>query len=302
MTDATNESPALSPTPPPAPAPVPEAVVEKADVPEKTSGWMTVLSHRATSFIIGLFFVGLGQYLFAKEDSVFLRQFFTAQLQDLFRFNLLNQENSITGALALILAAVLILRSLAPFTPPGDLVVPVEKARVNVRSFLLRKALLLLGGVILFVLLLIQMNYADPSAGLVFVLIFSVFLLLRVAYHWDRETGTSLSLGITRWDVFWLVTLLVVGLLVGSYNLDSIPNSLMRDEGLFWQRASTIAQGRGKAVFLRRGRVLLPAVKLLLSGGIFVSVWLHDLELALRVSGHRRAGGPPAVPAGEGDV
>lgn len=64
-----------------------------------------------------------------------------------------------------------------------------------------------------------------------------------VAAIWDRSRWADLSPHIIRKDWLWLLCLLIVGIVIGVYRLQGLPDQLMGDEGNFWTTARDIATG-----------------------------------------------------------
>lgn len=76
-----------------------------------------------------------------------------------------------------------------------------------------------------------------------FPLLLGVALALAGAY-WllqDRRTGVSLGLHIAWWEGIGLGAVLLLGFLILTYRLADVPNTLVGDEGTFFQTANTIA-------------------------------------------------------------
>lgn len=205
---------------------------------------MRVRDGHGARFTLGFLFICAAQYLLPQTTFVFLRYNFAPWLGEILHPNVSNLENVISGIILLCLGGILIFRAVerAPSSDfPADL--PVTQPP-NLIKFLRRHWSSLLGAGLLLGYVLYNLVQPDPSPGLVAIWIGALALLARVTFFYDREAGTSLSLRLTRWDVLWLVVLLAAGLVIGAYQLEEIPNSLVSDEGNFWDRAVAIADGR----------------------------------------------------------
>ncbi len=252
-----------------------------ADPPHE---WARGLLRRVVPFAAAVFLICLAQSIIADYDAIVVQQPAAPSLNDLFRFDLANPENAITGVLLLIAAGILILFALEPTTLRAEAV--PEAAHPNRLGFARRHALPLIGGLVALAALLIQLSRANPGAALVLLWLVALALLVWVAYRYDHEAGTPLSLGLTRWDVLWLAALLIGGLLIGSYQLDSIPNSLVRDEGTFWERAYSDSQGQETLSFFDVGPYSYPLPGSLYQGaalavfGITLWSWRFSSVLA----------------------
>ncbi|HEX2618638.1 MAG TPA: glycosyltransferase family 39 protein, partial [Phototrophicaceae bacterium] len=78
-------------------------------------------------------------------------------------------------------------------------------------------------------------------------------LFLGVMLIRDRVKGVTLSPGLKHWDWLWISALFVTFLVIGSYQLDRIPNSLAGDEGIFWSEAYTLRQNHFDGSFFDLG-------------------------------------------------
>ncbi len=233
----------------------------------KPSGGIVILLRRSTAFVFGLALVCLAQYVFAQYTT-FLHVPFTDTLQELIRVDVPNIENSVMGVLLLMVATGLLLYALVPYPMRQHAAAQPASRPVRPITFLRHNGLALLGGLVLIALLLYQTHLADDSSGLVLVWILGLALLVRVAYRFDRAAGTPLSPGLERLDVLWIVLLFAGGLAIGTYQLDRIPNSLVRDEGTFFERAMTIARGQEGRSFFDVGVYSYPMPGSFYQGGI----------------------------------
>ena len=116
----------------------------------------------------------------------------------------------------------------------------------------------LLGGLILFGLLLLQLAYHSYSA-LSIIFWFASLLALTLLF-WKREHNhsTDLRLPIDWSDGIWMLFLFALGIGTGAYLLQDIPAWLIPDEGAFWEATRSIAEGKFKPAFFDVGVYSFP--------------------------------------------
>ena len=230
---------------------------------------MTTHRRRILLFIAGLICLVIAQNLIANINTVVVPMAFAPALQEAFRFDLLNLENALIGVLLLIVAALLLCVSFAPFSLPHWDERPFALlARPRFVRFIRRHLLFLIAAAALFVLLLFRLNQVDAGVGSLLIWAAVLLLLLWVAFRYDRLSGISLSLRLTRWDGLWIGALLIAGLLIGVSQLDSVPNTLVPDEGNFYTRAQTIADGEEGQSFFDVGVYTYPLASSFYQGAV----------------------------------
>jgi 4-amino-4-deoxy-L-arabinose transferase-like glycosyltransferase len=208
--------------------------------------------------LLAVVFAVCGQYLLARPDAVHV--FPWAQpLNSRLRFDLVNLDNVVLGAPLLLLGSLLFAwggRPIAPKTSAMNETRPlplVELVNKDRRGFgLVGGTLLLLGGMTVLLL--------DRNAGWLPVLLWGVALLLLAYFWWrqDRQTAVDLSLQLDKIDGFWLLGLLLLGLIIGTAFLDDIPARLIGDEGSFWEASRAIASGEHRPSFFDLGVYTFP--------------------------------------------
>jgi len=86
----------------------------------------------------------------------------------------------------------------------------------------------------------------------------SLLIIIVVIAIWDQHRGVNLSPGLTRQDILWMLGLAIIGLVIGAYRLQGVPDSLMGDEGNFWTTARDIATGIFKPPIFSNGVYSFP--------------------------------------------
>lgn len=101
----------------------------------------------------------------------------------------------------------------------------------------------LAAGTLVLAILLWQINNLIYYHLMVVQWLAALLLFAIAAAIWDRRRQVTLSPGIGRGDVLWMLGLFALSLVVGAYRLQGLPDMLMGDEGSFWTVARDIVQG-----------------------------------------------------------
>jgi 4-amino-4-deoxy-L-arabinose transferase-like glycosyltransferase len=237
---------------------------------------MTVRSHYHTKFILGFVLICAAQYVIAQRDVSFITYRFLPWLVQTLRLDLDYSDNLFTGIILLCLGGMYVFRALHPPALPSVLgALPLESSP-GVLRFARRHMVSLLASLILFVLVLYQLNLIDPSPTPIALWIVVIGLLARLAFKYDKEAGFSLSLRLNRQDFIGIVLLVAAGLIIGTYRLQDIPNTVIGDEAGFWGRAQTIAEGQEGASFFDLGVYSYP-----LASSFYQALFLKILGFSL---------------------
>lgn len=229
---------------------------------------LPVTIKRIIPFVIGFILICLGQYILIDQFSYYFNISFAEALEELFKINIPNLENTIIGSVISLVGVILVFISFGRVQLEAIASPTSENDYPKLRTFLKKYLLFIVLGLATSTLLLWQMHWADRSAYLFFVWLFSIFILSFVAYKYDRNAKTSLNPFTSRWDIFWIVVLFVGGLLLNAYMLDRIPNNLLGDEGAFIERASYISSGREEFSFFDVGVYSYPLASSFYQAGI----------------------------------
>ncbi len=237
--------------------------------------------------LLALGFVATAHYLFIQDAPWypgFIRWFMgryylnIPRMEDAFLAMLLLLVGA--GLLAVHLPALPFAPSLLPRKKQGVATVATkeEEEAGNTEEKRTWRPLLRLGGMLLFLLLLFA------EAGLIFFLLMTQvsegnytgmtpwlwvvvpFLLAVAAWVFDRAVHTALSPHLDWSDLRALVVLVMAGLLIGSYQLEQMPNSLIGDEGAFWMAAKDIATGAKQPGLFERGVYTFPVLSSMYQG------------------------------------
>ncbi len=203
---------------------------------------MTIRVHQTGRLLVGIFFVFFAQVILLQNETTFFDYGVAESLQDLFHFDLINTNNMLSGFILLFIGAVLIWRSVSIPPAPDILLTNHEAPNLAWLTFLRKHLSSIIVGLIIFAIILIRLAQIDRAPAYIFLWLIVIILFTRIAFFADRERNISLSLNIDRWDGLWLSALIAAGLIIGAWQLTDIPNNLISDEGIFYERASFMSK------------------------------------------------------------
>ncbi len=209
------------------------------------SSWTSEAQSRALDVLLGIELMILGQYAMSQYKPLVVPYEFSRALNEWLRVDVTNLDNVLVGAVLLILGgwrlAVGVRRVGYSETGPETLTPLSMRPALN-RAALVWLRLLAVGG-LLFAFLLIRLHGLDDATYLSLLWLVIIVLFGLAAWKWDRATRAPLQCKLTRAEVVLLLALLALGLLIATYQLQDIPDSLMGDEGDFFNTARSIAVG-----------------------------------------------------------
>ncbi len=129
----------------------------------------------------------------------------------------------------------------------------------------------ILAGLVIFTILLLQLGRLKYDSLSPIIWIITLLIFAITAALWDRRREVDLSPGISRKDLLWLIGLLAVGLIIGTYRLQGWPDQLMGDEGNFWTAARDIATGTFRPSIFGIGVYSFPVMS------SFLQAWVMKL-------------------------
>lgn len=98
--------------------------------------------------------------------------------------------------------------------------------------------------------------------------VLSIALLSIAVFRHDRAKGVSFQPDTSTQEIALLIFLLILGLLIGSYGLVDIPNSLKGDEGSFFETAKIISKGEYRETILGFGVYSYPILSSFIQAGV----------------------------------
>jgi 4-amino-4-deoxy-L-arabinose transferase-like glycosyltransferase len=163
-------------------------------------------------------------------------------LNDTLHFEIPSIDNVLFGLPILILGIFLLAVSLI-----GLRILPAEKDFSGGITFGFRFVsinwLWLLVALNILLITLWSLAKRDYSGWMIAGVLISLLIILTVIAAWDHKRGINLSPNLTRTDFFWILGLFFIGILIGVYRLQAVPDSLIGDDGSFWTAARDIANG-----------------------------------------------------------
>lgn len=220
----------------------------KGRFPQISARWPTfavkdkVLSTPGIYFFYALISVAVAQYLIEKRQTNEVSFSIISEWNDTLRIDLLNWENMIVALPLLVVGGLLfvLVNKYRPWLQEKQtLLAWPTLAQLDWRSALRYLVLALL----LIVVMLVQLRIKNESFVPLMMGVVALAILSWLVYCWDRDAHIDLGLNLTYLDLAWMLALLMVGLVVGSYYLRDIPARLVGDEGKFWETARMIALG-----------------------------------------------------------
>ena len=233
------------------------------------SSWTSEAQSRALDVTLGIELMVLGQYAMSQYKPLVVPYEFSRALNEWLRVDVTNLDNVLVGAALLILGgwrlAVGVQRVRHSETGPETLTPFSMRPALN-RAGLVWLRLMAVGG-LLWGFLLFRLHRLDEAAYLPWLWLAAIALLGVAAYKWDRACfgrRALLRCELTRAQVVLLLALLAMGLLIATYQLQQVPDSLMGDEGDFFNTARSIAAGDYRPSLFDLGVYSYP---------VFGSVW-----------------------------
>lgn len=193
---------------------------------------------------VGLFV--LGQYMMARSKPIGALSAISRQINSFFRVDVHNLDNVIISIILLGCSAIFlyrIMRNIDIENRAGSIGLPEFKKTTVGFSKISKWALFALFGCLTLMLLLWRLSKSSAETLDTVLWGISFGLFLFAVLGWDRSHATSLKIHLSNLEIIQVLFLLVLGLLIGAYQLQEIPNALMGDEGFFFETASAIANG-----------------------------------------------------------
>ncbi len=101
-----------------------------------------------------------------------------------------------------------------------------------------------------------------------FFWIAAIFFITSAVFRYDRASAVDLSPRLPKNELIIILLLLIAGLLIGSYQLQDIPNSIQGDEGNFFETARFIANGEYRNSIFGFGVYSYPVFSSFIQGAI----------------------------------
>lgn len=242
--------------------------------------------------ILGIILIGIFQYNLSSLAppplyAIDIQIYSTQPTIDLSRLGIPDSTSTLGNYLMLLVGCFLLVSALkelnaiplqnGPTFPFGDTL------------FFFKSRLTLLIGIFGFVLifyLLWQLYNQSKEPYLVGIWLVAILTFGYVSTRLDFQNGIFLGPYIRRADLIWLAGLFLLGLIIGIYRLQNLPNQFIGDEGSFWDLASKTASGEVRPLFFDNGVYSFPNLSsigqafVLMIFGINIWAWRFSSLLA----------------------
>jgi hypothetical protein len=227
--------------------------------------------------LIGLILLVIGQFLIAKlELPSTPPTHFGQWLNNSLHLGIPSIDNVLNGLPLLLIGGLLLAVALR-----GLRLLPTEKVLEDKKPYAFRLAAFGWPGILcafaLFGTTLWSLATREYTQWMVIGWLTSLVIVIVVITIWDQRRGINLSPGLGRQDLLWLLGLTILGLVIGVYRLQALPDTLMGDEGYFWTAARDIATGAFKPPIFAVGVYTFPILSSYIQGWVLrifgISLW-----------------------------
>ncbi|RLD08764.1 MAG: hypothetical protein DRI65_01335 [Chloroflexota bacterium] len=222
-------------------------------------------------FLIALTLVVAGQIIMHREIPIDSWQDMRQSLNDWLRIDAKYLGNVLIGMACTVLGGVifaissykseLIKKNTADIFPISS--VPILR-RFHFSKWIWRT---LLGFGLFAVLIIRAVNYELEFFD-IFFWIFSIIFISSAIFRYDKASGVTLSPTASHREIGIIILILIAGFLIGTYQLQDIPNVIKGDEGSFFETARYIADGEYRGSIFGFGVYSFPAFSSYIQGAV----------------------------------
>ena len=226
---------------------------------------------RFTLFLIALALIVAGQIIMHRDVPIDSWQDMRQSINDWLRVDAKFLGNVIFGMACSILGGLIFLitnlkselfRGNKPFSFQNSSV-PILKD-FHFSKWVWR----ILLGLCLFAVLIMRALHYELEFFDVFFWVLSIFFISSAIFKYDKASGVGLAPTITSSEIGTIILILIAGFLIGTYQLQDIPNIIKGDEGSFFEVARYIANGEYHESIFGFGVYSFPAFSSFLQGAI----------------------------------
>ncbi len=222
-------------------------------------------------FLIALALVVAGQIIMHRDIPIDSWQEMRQSINDWLRVDVKFLGNVMLGMACTILGGVLF--AITSFRTKlsqadGLSIFPISDLPILKDFHLSKWVWRILLGFGLFAFLIIRAVKYELEFFDVFFWIFSIFFVSSAILKYDKASGAEFSFSVPSTEIVIIILLLIVGFLIGTYQLQDIPNSIKGDEGSFFEVARYIANGEYRESIFGFGVYSFPAFSSFLQGAL----------------------------------
>lgn len=222
-------------------------------------------------FVIALILVIAGQIIMHREIPIDSWQDMRQSINDWLRIDAKYLGNVIIGMACTILGGVIFavtsFRSELFSKNPVE-IFPISNAPILKNFHWSKWTWRLLLGLIPFAVLILRAVKYKLEFFDVFFWALSLFLISSAVFKYDKASGVRLAPAAPHREIGIIILILIAGFLIGTYQLDKIPNVIKGDEGSFFETARYIANGEYHESIFGFGVYSFPAFSSYIQGAI----------------------------------
>jgi 4-amino-4-deoxy-L-arabinose transferase-like glycosyltransferase len=259
--------------------------VKKKMNPKETRKALIWHSLRLPSAVIGLVLLIVGQLQMADKIVPLSAPLQLGKwLNENWHLDIPSIDNILHGLPILLIGVILLaigLRGLKLVSVDSFIIEPKQIGLQLIRS----AWPWIVGALVIFSILILQLSKLNYQALSPILWLVTLIIFATTTAAWDRRRGVSISPRLTRKDLIWLTGLVLVGLIIGTYRLQGMPDQLIGDEGNFWTTARDIAAGSYKPPIFGNGTYSFPIFSSILQAVVLrlfgISLWGWRLSSVL---------------------
>ncbi len=230
-------------------------------------------------FFTSIILIVLGQYIMGRSDPIDSWEPVIETINDWLRVDAKYLGSVMLGMACTLIGGILFAVStyksdifkkdhFNPFPEPADSILQ--------KFYFSKWGMSLITGCLLFALLIYRSSKLELEFYDSILWIFSIGFISNAIYQYNKAAGLSIKPTHYFKDLGIITLLLILGLLIGTYQLQDIPNSFLGDEGNFFETARSIAQGEYKQSIIGFGVYSYPILSSFIQAGI-IKVFGADL-------------------------
>jgi 4-amino-4-deoxy-L-arabinose transferase-like glycosyltransferase len=244
-----------------------EGIVSES--PDQKTPWLR--------FVVALVVVAGGQWIINRREPFLIIFTFSEKLEREFLLAIPNLNQVILGVILLVVGGVLFAQATRTLRMGAGQETSEGKSGTAVAgSIPAVMAALPTASLLLSLWVAWRIGSDHYSDWLPWLWVLSIAFMALFWLGLDRRRGIRPHIRLAWTEVAFLAALLAIGLLIASYHLADIPDSLMGDEGSFWEISSAIARGEYHPNLFGFGTYSYPLISI-----VYQSIFPHFFGFSL---------------------